>query len=176
MNIHLISQILGYLSTLTVLFALQQKEMKIILILSIISNVMSSASNLLIGGYAGGCVCALAVIQTVISFRYEWKEKKVPLYVTGIFVAGYIAITVFTYNTILDILPCLAAILYACAIVQKKPLRYRLFIAFNASLWILYELTLPTPNYALAINCSLQLVSTIIGMIRLDRKKKEKEA
>ena len=59
--------------------------------------------------------------------------------------------------------------------VQKKTLYLRLFMILNSVAWIVYELTLPTKNWAMAITFSIQLVATVIGLIRFDIKKKKED-
>jgi hypothetical protein len=154
---------------------MQQKKILNIFIFAIISNVLASTSNLLIGGYAGMAICAVAVVQTAVSMIFELKHRKVPLPVTIFFLACYIGVSVLTYKTPLDILPCAAALMYALAMAQKKTLYLRLFMILNSVAWIVYELTLPTKNWAMAITFSIQLVATVIGLIRFDIKKKKED-
>ena len=169
------AQIVGYVATAVTLVSLQQKKIVNIFIFAMAANVLASVSNLLIGGYAGAGICAVAAVQTLVSLIFEIKHRKVPLPVTIAFLVCYIAVSVLTYKVPLDILPCAAALLYALAVAQKKTLNYRILMAFNAVAWIVYELTLPKPNWAMAVTFMLQLAATIIGMIRFDFKKKKDE-
>ena len=169
------AQIVGYAATVSTLISMQQKKILNIFIFAIISNVLASTSNLLIGGYAGMAICAVAVVQTAVSMIFELKHRKVPLPVTIFFLACYIGVSVLTYKTPLDILPCAAALMYALAMAQKKTLYLRLFMILNSVAWIVYELTLPTKNWAMAITFSIQLVATVIGLIRFDIKKKTED-
>lgn len=169
------AQIVGYAATVSTLISMQQKKILNIFIFAIISNVLASTSNLLIGGYAGMAICAVAVVQTAVSMIFELKHRKVPLPVTIFFLACYIGVSVLTYKTPLDILPCAAALMYALAMAQKKTLYLRLFMILNSVAWIVYELTLPTKNWAMAITFSIQLVATVIGLIRFDIEKKKED-
>ena len=169
------AQIVGYAATVSTLISMQQKKILNIFIFAIISNVLASTSNLLIGGYAGMAICAVAVVQTAVSMIFELNHRKVPLPVTIFFLACYIGVSVLTYKTPLDILPCAAALMYALAMAQKKTLYLRLFMILNSVAWIVYELTLPTKNWAMAITFSIQLVATVIGLIRFDIKKKKED-
>ena len=169
------AQIVGYAATVSTLISMQQKKILNIFIFAIISNVLASTSNLLIGGYACMAICAVAVVQTAVSMIFELKHRKVPLPVTIFFLACYIGVSVLTYKTPLDILPCAAALMYALAMAQKKTLYLRLFMILNSVAWIVYELTLPTKNWAMAITFSIQLVATVIGLIRFDIKKKKED-
>ena len=169
------AQVVGYVATAVTLISLQQKKIINIFIFAIIANALASVSNLLIGGYAGAGSCAVAVVQTTVSLIFEIKHKKVPLPLTLGFIACYIAVSAVTFRGPLDVLPCVAALLYALAVTQKKPFYYRIFMALNSVAWIVYELTLSPANYAMAVTFSVQLIATIVGMIRLDFRKKEKE-
>ena len=173
------SQIIGYIATVVTIFALIQKRMPVILTLAIIANALAGTSNLLISGYAGAGVCAIAVVQTAVSLIYEKKGKKVPVGVTIVFLAAYTALTVVTVvmsQRFLDILPGVAAYMYALAVIQKKPLLFRIFMILNSVLWIVYELTLDIPNWAMAVMFAVQLIATVVGIITVDiiGKKKSK--
>ena len=86
------------------------------------------------------------------------------------FIACYIAVTVLAFTGPLDALPCLAAVLYAVGVTQKSPAMYRILMLFNSTAWIIYELTLPIPNWAMATTFGLQLAATVVGIVRVDLK------
>ena len=171
MNLYLWSQLAGYASTALTLLAAQQKKMTTVLILAIIYNTLSALSNFLVGGIVGSVLCLVAVGQTLISSLYEKKSRRVPLWITALFMAAYIACTALTFSGWLDLLPCVGALAYAVAVLQTKTSGYRLCMIVNAGVWMIYELTLTPPNYAIALSGALTLVSIFIGMLRLDRKK-----
>lgn len=168
----LLSQIVGYVGTVVSLISVQQKKMMNVLILGIFCNFLSASSNFLIGGFSGGCICVVALLQTVVSLLLERKQKRMPVWGVVIFIAAYIGITALTYESWHDIFPCVGACMFALAIIQKQSSRFRFFMVLNAALWIIYELTLTPPNYAMAVTFVLQLISTVIGIIRLDLLKK----
>lgn len=176
MGLTIASQIIGYVATAVTLVALQQKKIKTILIFAIVSNALAGLSNFLIGGVAGGGICMIAVVQTLISLYCNIKrDGKVPVPVTLFFIACYVTITAVTYKTPFDLLPGAAAIIYALAVIQKKSSNFRILMILNSVAWIIYELTLDPQNFALAATFLLQLISTLIGIVRLDIMKKKSE-
>ena len=168
MNTVILAQIIGYFVTATTLVSQQLKNMTVISLLAIVSNALATASNFLNGGITGAAICAVAVAQSTIALVCVRKKRNVPVWVTGIFAALYVIIGFITYKQPLDLLPSVAALAFAFGIVQKKPSRYRILILINGLIWIVYELTLPIPNYAMAVTFILQSLSSIIGIIRLD--------
>ena len=94
---------------------------------------------------------------------------------TLFFIACYVTITAVTYKTLFDLLPGAAAIIYALAVIQKKSSNFRILMILNSVAWIIYELTLDPQNFALAATFLLQLISTLIGIVRLDIMKKRSE-
>jgi len=171
---YIISQVFGYGATAVALISTQQKRMNIILLLAILSNLFSALSNMLLGGFSGASVCFVAIAQTIVSFLYERKGKKVPVPVTVAFVIAYIAVTALTFKVALDILPGVAALLYAAAVLQQKPLIYRILMSINCCTWILYVLIPTPPNIALFITFMLELSFLIVGIVRVDILGKKK--
>lgn len=175
MSLTVVSQILGYLACAVTIICLQQKELLKMLRLSVLSNLLAGVSNVLIpGGVSGAGVSFVAVVQALCSVVCEKKGRKVPLWLSAIFVAGYIGIGVVTYKTPLDIIPCVAALMYAAAVMQKDPFVYRICILINALLWIYYEIRVH--NYALLVTVVLQFAAAVTGIIRTDIIGRKREA
>ena len=169
MSITVISQIIGYVACAVTIIYLQQKELIKMLYLAVLSNFLAGVSNIMLpGGLSGAGVCFVASVQTVFSLIYEKKGKKVPLWLSVVFIAGYIGIAACTYKTPLDILPCAGALLYAVAVMQKNPFVYRLCMVANALVWMYYVIRVK--NYSLLLTFILQLASTVIAIVRIDMK------
>ncbi len=165
----IISQIIGLITTVTAVVSVQFKSMKLILIFELLSNLLVASTYILLGGISGSYICLVASVQTVVSYIYAKKKKEVPGFITAIFICAYIAITVFTFKTPIDILPGICAVTFALAVVQTKSSGYRVFMATNSFLWIVYDLVVKA--YTMIITHGLLLGSIIIAMARYDIKK-----
>ena len=56
---------------------------------------------------------------------------------------------------------------------SKKPTYYRIIILLNGALWIIYDIFLK--NYTMLISHIITVASAVIGIIRMDILRKNKE-
>ena len=71
------------------------------------------------------------------------------------------------YKTIIDIIPAIAAVLFAVSVVQSKSWKYRIIMFANSILWLLYDIIILAPIPMLITHCT-GVISVIVGIIRLD--------
>ena len=165
------AQILGVITTIIVIAALQMKNIKTIFFFEALANLLVAASCLLLSGLSGAAICIAATVQTVISYMYSSKEKEAPKVLTVGFMLVYIILSVFTYKELPDVLPCIGALVYAVAVGQKKPFIFRIMMILNAAVWIGYDVWVGA--YSLILTYVFQLTSSAVGIIRIDLKKKK---
>ncbi len=167
----LIAQALGPVTTVISIVSSQMKSLKAILLLELAANLLVALTYLLVGGDSGAYICLVACIQTTISFLYTRKGRQCPTALTVVFLCIYIGITIVTYQSPTDILPGLCSVTFALSVVQKNAARYRVYMAINSLLWVVYDLIVGA--YSTILTHGLLLISLILAMIRLDRKKAE---
>ncbi len=164
-----ISQVLHIIKIVLQMIAVQCKEKKNILIYLILVNLFASFGYLLLTAYTGLLTCGIAVVQTVIQYFYDKKKKKVPKSFAYIYILTSIIGGIFMYKSIIDILPILSFVMYTLSIMQKDTKHVRIYTLLKLLLWIPYDgLKLAIASM---IGRIITIISTIIGMIRLDRKK-----
>lgn len=153
---------------------MQLKNMKIVLVLQILANLLASSNYLLLGGGSGAIVSLLAVLCSVVMFLYNNKGMKPHLSVALAFIAAYLASSV--YNVIIthdfmEIFPAISAVCFVISLIQTKTSYFRIWGALNPMFWIPYDLH--TSSYVMSVVHLGILVSSLIGMLRLDRRKEE---
>lgn len=163
------AQAVGLLTAVAAAAGAQCKKMTSVLILNLISNSLVALSYILLGGISGSYVCIAASVQTVISYLYTRKNEDVPKIITGVFICIYIALSVYTYKTPIDVIPAICAVMYALSVVQSKSSGYRVFMGINSVLWVIYDIVIGA--FTMIITHGLLLTSIIIAMIRYDIKK-----
>lgn len=166
----ILTQLVGFGPAVASLIASQCKKLTTILPWNALSNLLLAVTYTLAGGFSGAGICYTAVIQTMISYFYARKKKEVPLWQTFVFLAIYLLIAVFTYKGPSDIIPAVASITYALAVVQSKPLGYRIFLSVNSALWVIYDIVVMA--YTMVLTHGLLLVSLLIAIVRYDIKKR----
>lgn len=167
----LIAQVIGIVATLIEIAIMQFKNMKYVLIGQCISNLLVVIQYALLGGMSGAAVCIIATFQTLILYAYRKKEKDFPIIFTGVFLIAYLLSSIIVFKSFIDIIACIAAILFGISVIQTQSSKYRIIILINSILWIVYDIN--TAAYTMIITHGIAVVSVIIGMIRLDTKNNE---
>lgn len=167
----IISQICGLIVSAAAITSMQLKNIKLILMCLLVCNGVGAASYILLGGLSGCGIYLVALAQTVVCFLFRIKDKKVPVWVAGMFLILYIICSVMTYHSPVDVISALAAITCALSLVQEKPSRYRIFMLLNGILWMIYDVNVSA--YTMIISHIATTVSAGVGIIRLDLLKRK---
>lgn len=166
MNSFMIAQLVGILSGIVSIVIVQFKKINHILIGEILSNMTIAATYIFVGGISGASLCAAASIHTLVSFCYSKRQKKCPIAVTVLFEALYFACSALSYKGFIDVLSCIAAMLFGLAVVQSSAAKYRILMLFNALLWVVYDIG--TKAYTTTLTHSFIAVSILTAIIRID--------
>lgn len=168
----ILGQVMSVLAFFMCLIIAQFKEVKFILLGEITANLFTALSYLFLGGNSGAWVCIVATLQTFIVYvlnKHEVSEG-VRNKVTLLFGIIYIVGTIIVFQGWADIVCCVCAMLYIMAITQQQGSKYRLYMAGNCFLWVVYDIY--TFAFVNLITHGTKLISLIIAMIRLDKKKR----
>ncbi len=166
----IISQIIGILTSATVIVIMQMKNIKTILLLGVVCNTLGGLSLLFAGGISGGAVYAAAIIQSAVYFVFRTKGKEPPKWLAVFFVLLFVGCSASTYSRPEDIIACVAALTCALSLVQERPFIFRSLMFVNGILWCFYDVSVAA--YTMIISHLITSASAMIGMIRLDFKKK----
>lgn len=164
--------IIGVFVLIATVLGMQFKSMRYIIICQLLSNVLLGLQCIVGGTVSTGGVVFLAAAQTAISFLFNYKGKKFPLWLTLSFMAGFSAITVIGFispaiaSSPFDLVTMVAVWFFALSIVQEKSWICRLCLAVNVSLWLIYDIfILPSA----AFNHAIILSSIFFSILRNDR-------
>ena len=166
----LLAQLVGLVTAILAIFSVQLKDMKHVLIMGIFTNLFTVINYWLLGEFSGAWVCLIAIVHTVWIYNYNIKGRRFPKRLNYVFIALYSAAVALTFGGFYDVLAWIAAMAFAIAVVQTETSKYRLIIVVNSLAWIIYDLI--TQSYTMAISHSLIFISALIGIYRLDIKKK----
>lgn len=166
--IYYIGQAVGILVTIGAVVNLQLKKKQHMYILSIIVNILSALNILLLGGFSSGVlICLVADIQIAMAIWHDKKQTEARLPEQIIFLALYVVSGLLGFNTWIDILSIVAAVLYMLAMFQKKEQNIRLFLLGNMATWTVYHAVLGST----AIFAQLAgIVSSLIALARYRKK------
>ena len=161
------------ISILINVVTMQQKDKKNILIGLTLVNLTSIICYLFLKSYSAVIVCLIAMIQTYIKYKFEKKDKKMPVYLQFVFIIVSIIGGTFTSHNLLDVIPIICLVLYTLSILQSKEKNIRLFTLANILGWMIYDFY--AKAYVGILFSLFTLTSTIIAIIRYDIKKERKE-
>lgn len=166
------AQIVGFIGIITGAIIYQQKTRKGLMIMKLISDVIWALHYILLGAYSGMAICVLAVFRELIFMnrgKYKWASLIIwPI----IFASAALGTAALTWNGPISILPAVASATSVIAFWIGKPRLSRTLAFPIASEMVIYDIF--NGSYAGIINEAIGITSAIIGIIRLDIKRKNK--
>lgn len=173
----ILGQVLSFLSAMAVILGMQCKSMKMILFWQAAGNLVIAISYFLLGGISGGLICLFGVLQCVIMFLYNKKDRKPHTVVLVGFILFSVvcsAVTGYLSRSFAEIFSAVGAVLGTFSSAQKRPAVCRLIFLFNPLCWICYDVF--TKAYvSLAMHLAI-FIFTGIGIVRVDILGKKKDA
>ena len=161
----IIAQIFGVIGIIFSVLSMQMKTKKNIMIMLLWLNF------LFLNSISGSLVCFFAVFETFLNYLFDSKNNKVPIYVIAFYVVVNLVLGFSTYNSLLDLIPIVCALIYCATICTKKESIIRKEMFVNQTLWLIYDIIVKA--YMFSISNILTLISIVISMIRYDYKKKK---
>ena len=132
----IISQILGGIALILVCISYFFNK-KTFLVFQILSNIFYGAGFVVSSALVTGINVFISTILVIISFVYEEKNKKVPLYYIFIFSVLYIAVGIIFFNDFWDIITIISSIIFTVAVTVENMLTVKyMMMAQNILLMI----------------------------------------
>jgi hypothetical protein len=161
-----IAQIIGIITAIIAVCMMQFKNLKLILLGQLTTNLLAATSYILLGGLSGGGISIIAIVQSLVMFFYNQKSKKPQWWLLLAFILAYLTCSVVYYKTIIDIFPAISAVLFAISIAMDTPFSSRIWYVFNPISWIIYDVV--TTAYGNLLVHALVFVSTAVALVRVD--------
>lgn len=168
----IIAQIFGLISVIIGIISFQLKDMKKILICQLLCNAFMVLNYLFLGGISGAGIAFIAIVQSMVFYMYNVQNKKTPLVITISFMMMFVLLSLLTYKSFVDILPCIAAVAFAVSLTQKEASGYRICMLINVLVWVGYDLSVMA--YTSIVGRVFFVVSIVSAIVRIDLKKKSK--
>ncbi len=176
--IEIIAQIIGYIATAIVLITFQFKTQKTIVIFQFFSTMLFTVHFYMLGLYAGALLNAVCAIRAIVFSQKDKKWAGHPIWI-GVFifltvVSYFISVLFLKENPtpstyFIELLPVAGNVITTIGMRQEAKMCRR-YTLCASPLWLTYNIIGHSQGGIITeIFASL---SIIIGMIRLDRKKK----
>lgn len=166
----ILGQILGILALLVTIICYQLNSQKKILIAQIAASSLFILNLALLGAISGALLNVHGICRALIFYQKEkhpWARSN--LWVL-FFILAAAAITFFTYQSWVDILPFVGTVFTTIALSMTDPGKIRLLTLPSPPCWLTYHLL--NGNIGGTLNEIFVIGSVLVGMFRLDRKKK----
>ena len=176
--IEIIAQIIGYIATAIVLITFQFKTQKTIVIFQFFSTMLFTVHFYMLGLYAGALLNAVCAIRAIVFSQKDKKWAGHPIWI-GVFklltfIAYGISVlflkedpTPLTY--FIELIPVAGNVITTIGMRQEAKMCRR-YTLCASPLWLSYNII--GHSQGGIITEVFSSISIIIGMIRLDRKKK----
>ena len=177
-----LAQIIGIVNTVIAIISCQFKQIKVILMGEILTNLFCALQFALLGGISGAWICIVGTVASVLMFafdQYQQKhevknaEKKRSIMMASfglVFVVG----TIITYRSWEDIVSLVGALTFVLSVTRKTSRWMRNYSLANCALWTVYDIA--TMAYTSVLTHGSIIVSLLIAKARLDWKKEKAEA
>ena len=164
----LAGKIIGYCAIVVSLLIYQQKSKKGLLFWKVGSDVLWISHYLIIGGYTGAAVSAVALIRSLLFFKRDSSDPKGKV-VLLCFLGAAVICTILTWANAFSLLAMAGSMMSVFSFWLGKPKVTRI-LAFPIALCML-TYGFINGSTAVVVNETLIILSSILGIIRLDRRK-----
>ena len=165
-------QIVAIIAAGLEVIAVQRAKRKNILLWFILSDIVFAVSYMLFGLKSAAVIVCIDTVITIVNYRLSLKDKKINKFLGTFFILVAISTSVYTYQTIWDVLPIISSVTYTLSVMQVKEKNIRFLIFINLISWLTYDIK--GKAYITAVTDTGSLMSTIIGIVRHDLLKKRR--
>lgn len=168
----IISQILAFISLVLVIISFQQKGAKKLIIFRNIATLFSFAGLCFLGNLSAIIMCGAGVIRNLVSLYFATKggSKNKKIFASSLIVLLLIVLNIIYWNNIFNVFSIIVGTMNVVTFMQDNAKLIRKFSVISGTLATIYCLLIFAP-----VNAVIELfglISAIVGIIRLDIKKK----
>lgn len=165
----LVGKIVGYIAIVASVLIYQQKTRKNLLISKAVTDVLWIIHYFLMGGYTGAAVTCVALVREVVFFRSDWRNKNSKL-ILAVFLCISAVCTALTWDGVFSIFAMLCSMLSIVSFWIGEPKVSRIMAFPISGCMLIYGVA--NGSVAVLINEVLVMISSVIGILQHDRKKK----
>ena len=169
--LEIIGQIIGFIAMAIIVISYQQKTHKNILVFQMVSGLLFTAHYVLIGAYTGAIMNLVGAFRSLV---YSNRNKKWASSIIWpiLFSVGFLISGILTWENAFSVLPLIAMLMSSVVLWIEKPKINRMFSLPTSTCWLIYNIK--TDSFAGTATEIFVLTSIIIGIVRLDIKKKSR--
>lgn len=163
----LAGKLIGYIAVVISVLIYQQKTRTGLLLFKGLSDIFWITHYLLLGGYTGAAVTAIALIRTIVFFKSNSRDTNGRI-ILVCFLCASIVSGILTWGSIFSLFAMLGSMTAIVSFWIGKPNISRI-LAFPVSVCMLIY-GASNGSTAVILNEILVLISSTLGILRHDRK------
>ena len=177
---NILAQGLGIVGMLFNILVFQQRKQRGVLICQFFAAISFAFNYLLLGAVIGGVLNLIGAVRALV-FLFEKRTKANSIAWLIIFIIAFASSYPLTFlvfktpitpkNLIIELLPVIAMILITVSLRLGKAKAVRAFSLFSSPMWLVYNCF--SGSFGAIASEILNLISIIVGIIRLDTKRKK---
>lgn len=165
-------QTLGFIALALQVLSMQGKSYKSIIVMTVSSECIFGVQLLLLGAATGAATNLMAGVCNIIYYFCNKSGKKTT-YLQILFSIMFVAAGILTWEGPISLLVILAKVISTVSHGINRPHVIRISRLISMPMWVVYDGLAGTIGGT--INDLLVIVSSVIGIIRLDRKNQAAE-
>ncbi|MDR3106919.1 MAG: YgjV family protein [Bifidobacteriaceae bacterium] len=169
-----VAQALLVVVSLLGIIGVQQKRKRTILVFYISNTLLASVAVAMLDSYSASVVLAILTVLAVVSYAFDARGKKAPVWLIAAFIAVTVVAGVAVAHQVADVISIAASVTYIFAVFQKKERNLRWLTLLYLCLWVSFDLLVFAA--AAIVTDTAQVVSTVIALVRLRDRKSERAA
>ncbi len=169
----IVAQVIGFLGIFANIIMWQQKTKRGLILCKLLSDFLWLAHFAFLGAISGAAICVVAVIRELVFMNRERRKWANHIIWPIIFISLGIGSALLTWEGPRSFLPAIAAAASVLAFWTKKPSVSRIISFPAAACMIIYDIL--SGSISGVVSESICIISAIIGIFRLDVKKKDKK-
>lgn len=160
----ILDQAFGILALICAVVSMQLKKKRPLMIMQTLSEAFVVAQYFVKNAITGSFMSIVAFVRDIIFAQYD--KKRPPLWILLALYAAMVALTVVSWSGPLSLLPFAGSLVYAWSLWYGKVKWIRVGNAVGNSPYLVY--TILTGNYVLFAMTLFEVISALVGFIRLD--------
>lgn len=164
-----IGQIIGFVAMAIIVASYQQKSHKNILTFQMISGLLFTVHYIMLGAYTGAVMNLLGAVRSLV-YSNRGKKWSSSILWPICFSIAFLISGILTWDNVFSVFPLIAMLMSSVVLWIEQPKINRILSLPTSSCWLIYNIK--TLSYPGIITEIFVLSSIVIGIIRLDIKKK----
>lgn len=169
--VFILGQTFGIFALICTVVSMQLKKKRPLMVFQTASEAFIVAQYLVKNAVTGALMSTVSFVRDVIFTKYN--KKRAPLWILIVLYIIMTVLTIFSWAGPLSILPYTGSLIYAWSLWYGKTKWIRLGNAVGNSPYLVY--TILTGNHVLFAMTLFEVISAIVGFVRIDVLGKKKK-